>query len=68
MPVFETNEERTYFVTTIFIHPDFLASDEARSIIYDESFEIIAEAVIKECLNANNVTLIFGLVLGFRDV
>lgn len=28
MPVFETDEERTYFVTTIFIHPDFLTSNE----------------------------------------
>jgi ATP-dependent DNA helicase RecG len=31
MPVFETDEERTYFVTTIYIHPDFLTSNEARN-------------------------------------
>lgn len=28
MPVFETDEERTYFLTTIPIHPDFLVSPE----------------------------------------
>ena len=28
MPVFETDEERTYFLTTISIHPDFLVSPE----------------------------------------
>ena len=31
MPLFETDEDRTYFVTTIFIHPDFLTSDEGRN-------------------------------------
>ena len=31
MPVFETDEERTYFVTTIYIHPSFLTSNEARN-------------------------------------
>lgn len=30
MPVFETDEERTYFLTTIFSHPDFLTSKEDR--------------------------------------
>ncbi len=28
MPVFETDDERTYFLTTIPIHPDFLVSSE----------------------------------------
>lgn len=28
MPVFETDDERTYFLTTIPIHPDFLVSPE----------------------------------------
>ena len=37
MPVFETDEERTYFVTTIFVHPDFLASDEARNEVRNEA-------------------------------
>ena len=31
MPVFETDEDRTYFVTTIYIHPNFLTSNEARN-------------------------------------
>ena len=29
MPIFETDEERTYFLTTFLIHPDFVASSEA---------------------------------------
>ena len=28
MPLFETDEERTYFLTTLFIHPSFLSSNE----------------------------------------
>lgn len=32
MPVFETGEERTYFLTTIPIHPDFLVSPENEHI------------------------------------
>ena len=32
MPVFETDEERTYFLTTIPIHPDFLVSPENEHI------------------------------------
>ena len=31
MPIFETDEERTYFLTTFLIHPDFLISDEGRN-------------------------------------
>jgi len=31
MPVFETDEDRTYFVTTIYIHPGFLSSSEERN-------------------------------------
>ena len=37
MPIFETDEERTYFVTTIFIHPDFLTSNEARNEVRNEA-------------------------------
>lgn len=29
MPIFETDEDRTYFLTTFLIHPDFTASNEA---------------------------------------
>ena len=31
MPIFETDEERTFFLTTFLIHPDFLTSDEDRN-------------------------------------
>lgn len=31
MPIFETDEERTYFLTTFLIHPSFLTSDEGRN-------------------------------------
>ena len=31
MPIFETDEERTYFLTTFLIHPDFLPSNEGRN-------------------------------------
>ena len=29
MPIFETDEDRTYFLTTFMIHPEFIASSEA---------------------------------------
>ena len=28
MPIFETDEERTYFLTTFLIHPDFTGSND----------------------------------------
>ena len=31
MPIFETDEDRTYFLTTFLIHPDFLPSNEGRN-------------------------------------
>ena len=31
MPIFETDDDRTYFLTTILIHPEFTASDEGRN-------------------------------------
>ena len=31
MPIFETDEERTYFLTTFLIHPEFITSDEGRN-------------------------------------
>ena len=36
MPIFETDEERTYFLTTILIHPEFLTSDEVRNEVRNE--------------------------------
>ena len=31
MPIFETDENRTYFMTTFLIHPEFMTSDEGRN-------------------------------------
>ena len=31
MPIFETDEDRTYFMTTFLIHPEFITSDEGRN-------------------------------------
>ena len=31
MPIFETDDDRTYFLTTLLIHPEFTASDEGRN-------------------------------------
>lgn len=31
MPIFETDDDRTYFLTTVLIHPEFTASDEGRN-------------------------------------
>ena len=38
MPIFETDEERTYFLTTILIHPDFLTSSEGRNEVINDGF------------------------------
>ncbi len=38
MPIFETDEDRTYFLTTFLIHPEFIASNKA-------SREAINEAI-----------------------
>lgn len=38
-PLFETDDERTYFTTTLFIHPDFL-SEATTSSLTDEKNEI----------------------------
>ena len=31
MPIFETDKDRTYFMTTFLIHPEFITSDEGRN-------------------------------------
>lgn len=36
MPVFETDEDRTYFLTTFLIHPDFMVSNENGSEYVNE--------------------------------
>ena len=38
MPIFETDEERTYFLTEILIHPDFLTSSEGRNEVINDGF------------------------------
>lgn len=37
-PLFETDEERTYFATTLYIHPEFL-DQQAR--VYDRVFDLL---------------------------
>lgn len=36
LPIFETDEERTFFLTTLFIHPDFTMSNENENEIENE--------------------------------
>ncbi len=42
MPIFETDEDRTFFLTTFLIHPDFIASNEAGN---EATNEAVNEAV-----------------------
>ena len=37
MPIFETDEDRTYFLTTFMIHPEFIASNKASSEAINEA-------------------------------
>ena len=46
MPIFETDEERTYFLTTFLIHPDFTVTDDGINVGLND--EIIKNLSDKE--------------------
>ncbi len=49
MPIFETNEERTFFLTTFLVHPEFATSNnnesEARNEELTENEQLILYAI-----------------------
>ena len=54
MPMFETDEDRTYFLTTLFIHPEFEAEEE----IFKTSENEVLNEVLNEALSDDEKTIL----------
>ena len=62
MPVFETDEERTYFVTTIYIHPDFATSDEPINDQLTNNEQLVMNAIkIDNSITITQMMTLLGL-------
>ena len=51
-PLFETDEERTYFMTTIYAHPDFIRQGDVLDDVLDDALDTQNRSVDKLVLEA----------------
>ena len=64
MPLFETDEDRTFFLTTLFVHPDFTMSNENENEIVNDNEELVHakrknydSLVLEEIKNNPHITI-----------